>query len=318
MEWVLCVQWLRLAVTGLGSGLQSLHSLCQLHTNGLLHDFEGTFGLHSLHYLYYWLSGHQMGFKIASNVFFSSGSGLTADSSVLTLTLAFLDFGLDFAQSFPFHAQFCHFGLKIFNLGIKGRLGYHDVGKTPVFDLRVMEPLCFVWPYRIKEFFIGMITKFIKFIELKFPVFTRNYKDRSLLALGPVGFKFCAGKAHSESSSLSRPGGHGFSPMVLSRISFQGHDVILHCPLVMWVISGVERRGSNKSGPKREFQKFAKLLGHHWWGVALLKPILDNNSRLPRELLVPLVKTGTGTIKSYAPLSKISQTGWRFEHLITL
>ncbi|GKD25629.1 ORM1-like protein 3 [Tanacetum coccineum] len=41
----------------------------------------------------------------------SSGSGLTADSLVLTLTLAFLDFGLDFAQSFPFHAQFCHFGL---------------------------------------------------------------------------------------------------------------------------------------------------------------------------------------------------------------
>ncbi|GJW18517.1 hypothetical protein Tco_0025953 [Tanacetum coccineum] len=36
---------------------------------------------------------------------------LTADSLVLTLTLAFLDFGLDFAQSFPFHAQFCHFGL---------------------------------------------------------------------------------------------------------------------------------------------------------------------------------------------------------------
>ncbi|GJY84740.1 hypothetical protein Tco_0498766 [Tanacetum coccineum] len=31
----------------------------------------------------------------------SSGSGLTADSSVLTLTLTFLDFGLDFAQSYP-------------------------------------------------------------------------------------------------------------------------------------------------------------------------------------------------------------------------
>ncbi|GKE86293.1 hypothetical protein Tco_1560035 [Tanacetum coccineum] len=29
-----------------------------------------------------------------------------ADSLILTLTLAFLDFGLDFAQSFPFHAQF--------------------------------------------------------------------------------------------------------------------------------------------------------------------------------------------------------------------
>ncbi|GKB50825.1 hypothetical protein Tco_0901578 [Tanacetum coccineum] len=54
-----------------------------------------------------------MGLRICiqSIVFFSSGSGLTADSSVLTLTLAFLDFGLDFAQSFPFHAQFCHFGL---------------------------------------------------------------------------------------------------------------------------------------------------------------------------------------------------------------
>ncbi|GJS13535.1 putative ribonuclease H-like domain-containing protein [Tanacetum coccineum] len=58
-----------------------------------------------------------------------SGSGLTADSSVLTLTLAFLDFGLDFAQSFPFHAQFCHFGLLVFSKGkIKtGKLDFEDV-----------------------------------------------------------------------------------------------------------------------------------------------------------------------------------------------
>ncbi|GJR78374.1 putative reverse transcriptase domain-containing protein [Tanacetum coccineum] len=55
--------------------------------------------------------GPSDGLRLHSTVFFSSGSGLTADSSVLTLTLAFLDFGLDFAQSFPFHAQFCHFGL---------------------------------------------------------------------------------------------------------------------------------------------------------------------------------------------------------------
>ncbi|GJS04126.1 putative reverse transcriptase domain-containing protein [Tanacetum coccineum] len=55
--------------------------------------------------------GPSDGLRLHSIVFFSSGSGLTADSSVLTLTLAFLDFGLDFAQSFPFHAQFCHFGL---------------------------------------------------------------------------------------------------------------------------------------------------------------------------------------------------------------
>ncbi|GKA38395.1 retrovirus-related pol polyprotein from transposon TNT 1-94 [Tanacetum coccineum] len=55
--------------------------------------------------------GPSDGLRLHSIVFFSSGSGLTADSSVLTLTLTFLDFGLDFAQSFPFHAQFCHFGL---------------------------------------------------------------------------------------------------------------------------------------------------------------------------------------------------------------
>ncbi|GJT13340.1 hypothetical protein Tco_0860382 [Tanacetum coccineum] len=57
------------------------------------------------------LPGPSDGLRLHSIVFFSSGSGLTADSSVLTLTLAFLDFGLDFAQSFPFHAQFCHFDL---------------------------------------------------------------------------------------------------------------------------------------------------------------------------------------------------------------
>ncbi|GKB17703.1 hypothetical protein Tco_0851626 [Tanacetum coccineum] len=51
--------------------------------------------------------GPSDGLRLHSIVFFSFGSGLTADSSVLTLTLAFLDFGLDFAQSFPFHAQFC-------------------------------------------------------------------------------------------------------------------------------------------------------------------------------------------------------------------
>ncbi|GJU39943.1 hypothetical protein Tco_1192900 [Tanacetum coccineum] len=50
--------------------------------------------------------GPSDGLRLHSIVFFSSGSGLTADSSVLTLTLSFLDFGLDFAQSFPFHAQY--------------------------------------------------------------------------------------------------------------------------------------------------------------------------------------------------------------------
>ncbi|GJS57985.1 hypothetical protein Tco_0652769 [Tanacetum coccineum] len=63
--------------------------------------------------------GPSDGLRLHSIVFFSSGSGLTADSSVLTLTLTFLDFGLDFAQSFPFHAQLCHFGL-------------HEVARTPL------------------------------------------------------------------------------------------------------------------------------------------------------------------------------------------
>ncbi|GJX48537.1 zinc finger, CCHC-type containing protein [Tanacetum coccineum] len=49
--------------------------------------------------------GPSDGLRLHPIVFFSSGSGLTADSSVLTLTLAFLDFGLDSAQSFPFHAH---------------------------------------------------------------------------------------------------------------------------------------------------------------------------------------------------------------------
>ncbi|GJV37329.1 hypothetical protein Tco_1409806 [Tanacetum coccineum] len=112
MKWVLCVQWLRLAVTGLGLGLQSLHSLCQLHTNGLLKLIEGPFGSTQVFIvILLGFPGPSDGLRLHPTVFFSSGSGLTADSSVLTLTLAFLDFGLDFAQSFPFHAQFCHFGL---------------------------------------------------------------------------------------------------------------------------------------------------------------------------------------------------------------
>ncbi|GJR13652.1 hypothetical protein Tco_0796304 [Tanacetum coccineum] len=56
-----------LAVTGLGLGLQSLHSLCQLHTNGLLKLIEGPFGLHSLHNYTVGLSRPIRWVKIASN-----------------------------------------------------------------------------------------------------------------------------------------------------------------------------------------------------------------------------------------------------------
>ncbi|GKA25778.1 putative reverse transcriptase domain-containing protein, partial [Tanacetum coccineum] len=57
------------------------------------------------------LSGTSDGSRLHSVVFFSSvASGLNVILQ-FDLDLAFLDFGLDFAQSFPFHAQFCHFGL---------------------------------------------------------------------------------------------------------------------------------------------------------------------------------------------------------------
>ncbi|GJY62226.1 ribonuclease H-like domain-containing protein [Tanacetum coccineum] len=67
-----------------------------------------------------------------------SGSGLTVDSSGLTLTLAFLDFGLDFAQSFPFHAQFSikrilryvhgtlDYGLQLFSSSTTELVAYSD------------------------------------------------------------------------------------------------------------------------------------------------------------------------------------------------
>ncbi|GJT69422.1 putative ribonuclease H-like domain-containing protein [Tanacetum coccineum] len=61
--------------------------------------------------------GPSDGLRLHSIVFFSSGSGLTADSSVLTLTLTFLDFGLDFAQSFPFHAHTA--GTKVYAAGLQ-------------------------------------------------------------------------------------------------------------------------------------------------------------------------------------------------------
>ncbi|GJT34910.1 putative reverse transcriptase domain-containing protein [Tanacetum coccineum] len=76
---ILCVQWLRFGCNGLGIGFfKSSPVFVILHYNGLF-----------------------------------SGSGLTADSSVLTLTLAFLDVGLDSCHSpFPFLAQFLSFDHK--------------------------------------------------------------------------------------------------------------------------------------------------------------------------------------------------------------
>ncbi|GJY78820.1 hypothetical protein Tco_0484621 [Tanacetum coccineum] len=77
------LQWLRLAVTGLGLGLQSLHSLCQLHTNGAVEiGLSALWSSKVLHNYTLGLSRPSDGLKIASNRFFSSGSVMTADSSL--------------------------------------------------------------------------------------------------------------------------------------------------------------------------------------------------------------------------------------------
>ncbi|GKB22139.1 alpha/beta hydrolases superfamily protein [Tanacetum coccineum] len=71
---------------GLGLGLQSLHSLCQLHTNGLLNLIEGPFGLHSLHKYTVGLSRPIRWVKIASNSFLQvSATALTAVSLYCTI-----------------------------------------------------------------------------------------------------------------------------------------------------------------------------------------------------------------------------------------
>ncbi|GJU34226.1 reverse transcriptase domain-containing protein [Tanacetum coccineum] len=110
--------------------------------------------------------------------------------------------------------------------------------ENTVFDLGVMEPLCF--GFIDQRVLIGMITKFIKFIELNFPVITRNYRidvaclrpsrlcararsvddmpfrTRACKSTPEGCFVSCA-EAHRASSCLSDPGG-----TVFTYGSFQG------------------------------------------------------------------------------------------------
>ncbi|GJV86397.1 putative reverse transcriptase domain-containing protein [Tanacetum coccineum] len=62
------------------------------------------------------------GLRLHPIVFFSSGSGLTADSSVLTLTLSFLDFGLDFAHTY-------HAPILTLPEGSEDFIAYYDASK---------------------------------------------------------------------------------------------------------------------------------------------------------------------------------------------
>ncbi|GKA05588.1 hypothetical protein Tco_0684708 [Tanacetum coccineum] len=56
--------------------------------------------------------------------------------------------------------------------------------ENAVFDLGVMDSLCFL--FVDQRVFIGMITKFIKFIELNFSVITRGFDIKVCMLKGPT------------------------------------------------------------------------------------------------------------------------------------
>ncbi|GJR44970.1 hypothetical protein Tco_1313073 [Tanacetum coccineum] len=102
-EWYCMKPWGKAVwfLAGTGGGLQGLNA-----NNGEEAQMAPQLSFSFFINILLGFPGPSDGLRLHPTVFFSSGYGLTADSSVLTLTLAFLDFGLDFAQSFPFHAQF--------------------------------------------------------------------------------------------------------------------------------------------------------------------------------------------------------------------
>ncbi|GJR30370.1 hypothetical protein Tco_1106602 [Tanacetum coccineum] len=111
-------------------------------------------------------------------------------------------------------------GLKLARENLQSRVKEEDSitnVENAVFDLGVMDSLCF-HPLSDQRVFIGMITKFIKFVELNFPVITRGFD-----------IKVAVRKAQSASSNLSDQEAR-FSPTVLSRI-LSNHDWIpQYCP----------------------------------------------------------------------------------------
>ncbi|GJS78782.1 uncharacterized mitochondrial protein-like protein [Tanacetum coccineum] len=119
--------------------------------------------------------GPSDGLRLHPTVFFSSGSGLTADSSVLTLTLAFLDFGLDFAQSFPFHAHYGVASVEALVLGSRC-LDHHK-------DLLILGESLEIWNYKCGTFpqigceVLGSFS--IKTFEVKFSWREENPSEQS-------------------------------------------------------------------------------------------------------------------------------------------
>ncbi|GJX36512.1 hypothetical protein Tco_0248069 [Tanacetum coccineum] len=114
-------------------------------------------------------------------------------------------------------------GLKLARENLQSRVKEEDSitdVENAVFDLGVMDSLCFL--FIDQRVFIGMITKFIKFIELNFSVITRGFDIKVCMLKGP---------AQRASSSLSDQEAR-FSPMVLSRILFKLRLDTSTCPLV--------------------------------------------------------------------------------------
>ncbi|GJU94143.1 hypothetical protein Tco_1318899 [Tanacetum coccineum] len=80
-------------------------------------------------------------------------------------------------------------GLKLAQENLQSRVKEEDSitdVENAIFDLGVMDSLCFLFVNQ--RIFIGMIAKFIKFVELNFPVITRGFDIKVCMLKGPVSF----------------------------------------------------------------------------------------------------------------------------------
>ncbi|GKF59955.1 hypothetical protein Tco_0176741, partial [Tanacetum coccineum] len=100
----------------------------------------------------------------------------------------FGDLGLDSAiwKNLGYSEWSTPTGLKLARENLQSRVKEED-SITDVenadFDLGVMDSLCFL--FVDQRVFIGMITKFIKFIELNFSVITRGFDIKVCMLKGP-------------------------------------------------------------------------------------------------------------------------------------
>ncbi|GJR46632.1 hypothetical protein Tco_1314735 [Tanacetum coccineum] len=80
-------------------------------------------------------------------------------------------------------------GLKLARENLQSRVKEEDSitdVENAIFDLGVMDSLCFL--FIDQRVFIGMITKFIKFVELNFSMITRGFDIKVFMLKGPVSF----------------------------------------------------------------------------------------------------------------------------------